>query len=99
MQGTSGNVTDQENVMQPPKIDPTGGVNDVVRALMAGYLRKQRSPGGGPPFTSVAPPGVLNTLKGFDKNYSFGVPYTGLQYDTDPSASLNPYAAIFGQAP
>lgn len=72
-------------------MNPAAQLNQTVKALMRGYLRKQTpQPGGLPyPFTSSAPEGILQSFKALDKYSTFGVPYTGL-----PSGKTS-YDALF----
>ena len=68
-----------------------GGLNDIVRALMTGYLRR-----GGGGMTSEAPGNILQHFKANDPYSTYGVPYTGINYKgTSGPPSMNPYKAMF----
>ncbi len=82
-------------------ISPAGQgkeLNDMVQAMMRGYLRKQETPGSYLPLTSAAPTDAMDAFKPLDKYHSFGVPYTGFSYG-EQSGGGDPYNAMFSQAP
>lgn len=77
---------------KPKYANVPGQLNDMVRALMTGYLRK----GGGPyGMTSEAPLNIGQSFKAFDPYATYGVPYTGLKYGDGGGTPGNPYKAIF----
>lgn len=85
--GSTPNFTQKQNI---PGV--TGGINDMVRALMAGYLRKKDT-AKGPNYESAAPTDILQDLKGVNGGYK---PAGAGQYG---GSSDNTYSALFNQVP
>lgn len=71
----------------------------LIQAMMTAYLRKGQGYRGG--YTSAAPAGILQSMKGFDPYQSYGVPYSGIGYSgiEKTGGFGNPYAAIFSPTP
>ena len=106
--GSSGNYSiDTDTGLYTPKGTPPRApqqsspsqLNDMVRSLMTGYLRKQvPAPGQGYiPYTTAAPADFQDAFKPLDRYSSYGIPYQGIGYGSTPQRQgVNPYSVIFG---